>query len=189
MTGLEAELRSAAIAVTHARLRQMVALGVSWSTIGELGRHHDGFGIVAVRDARDGLYEPDPDGHPHLVLPVYEDGELVDLVAFRSELPDKWMLRTGLGWALGVEDGLPRLYERSFWHTEPLSLSATPLDWLRGGAKGLCVLDWEAPELAELSDFTAVQCPDATIAAVLRKALTKPPRLPNISVGELSLVT
>lgn len=184
MTALHAELRSAAHAVTHANLRQLVALGVGWPTIGELGRHHDGFGVVTARDAGDGLYEPDPDGQPHLLLPVYEDGELVDLVAFRSDAPDKWMLRTGNGWALGLDEGWGMLH-----NGDPLRLSATPLDWLRNEATGLCVLDWEAPELTvELADFAAVQCPDATIAGLLTEALTQPSRLPSISVGETRLV-
>lgn len=181
---LHGELRAAAFSVTQAHLRRLISLGVGWPTIGELGRHHYGFGVVCASDNGRGLYVPDVDGELHLVLPVYEDGELVDLVAFRSDAPEKWMLRTGNGWALGLEDGWGMLH-----NGEPLPLSATPLDWLRGGAEGLCVLDWEAPELAvELADFATVHCSDAIVAGLLNKALTKPPRLPNISVGDIRLV-
>lgn len=182
MSGLLDEMRAACFAVTHAHLRRLVALGVGYPTLAELGRHHYGFGVVTASEDGRGLYVPDPDGELHLVLPVYEDGGLVDLVAFRSATPDKWLLRTGLGWALGLEWDL----SGHDW-AEPVRLDATPLDWLRAGAGGLCVLDWEAPELCDLANLSAVHCPDATIAGLLRNALTKPPRLPDISVGEIPL--
>lgn len=179
---LEAELKAAAWAVKKEHLPRLFALGISRSTIAELGRHHYGFGLVNAIAGEDGLYVPG-DGEPHLVLPVYESGELVDLVAFRSCDPEHWLWRTGDGSALGLEWGWGMLH-----NGEPLTISATPLDWLRAGCEGLCVLDWDAPELAiELADFAAIHCPDAITARLLKKSLTKPQRLPNISVGEIPL--
>ena len=179
---ISAELRAASHAVETRHLRHLNALGVQWETIGGLGAHHYGLGVVNASAGEDGLYFPDPDGEPHLLLPVYEDGELLDIVAFQSTVPDKWLLRCGNGWALGVEGG----FSRHCWEGSA-RLAATPLDWLRYGAKGLCVLDWSAPEVSNLADLTAVECSDPALAQLLRKALTKPPRIPAISWGETSL--
>lgn len=178
---LERELCEAAHAVTHAHLKQMVALGVGWPTIGELGRNHYGFGVARMCDAGDGLYHPGDD-EPHLILPVFENGELVDLCAFRSDDPLNWLLRTGCGWALGLEWGLGR-------HTwgDPVPLAVSPLDWLRGGAEGLCILDWDAPEVHYLADLPHVVCSSPDLARRLRSALAKPVRFPEISVKETRL--
>lgn len=179
---LHGELKAAAFAVTQAHLRRLVALGVGWTTIGELGRHHYGFGVVCASDDGQGLYVPDIDGELRLVLPVHEDGELVDLVAFRSDDPESWLLRTGYGWALGLEDGLGR-------HTwgYPVPLSVSPLEWLQGGAEGLVVLDWDAPELHYLADLPHLVCSSDALATQLRTALSRPVRFPTISVGETRL--
>lgn len=175
---LERELREAAHAVTHAHLRRLVALGVGWPTLGELGRDHIGFGVVHAVDAGDGLYHPG-EGDLHLLLPVYENGELADLVAFRSADPNRWLLRTGCGWALGLEEGLAR-------HTwgDPVPLSVSPLEWLQGSAEGVCILDWDAPEVHYLADIPHLVCSSDALATRLRTALAKPVRFPTISVGE-----
>lgn len=178
---IERELQDAAHAVTQAHLRRMVALGVGWPTIGELGRDHYGFGVASVCDAGDGLFHPG-DGELRLILPVYEDGELLDLCAFRSDDPLDWLLRTGCGWALGLEWGLCR-------HTwgDPVPLAVSPLDWLRGGAEGLCILDWDAPELRYLTELPHIICSTDALADQLKAALAKPVRFPEISVKETRL--
>lgn len=178
---LHAELRQAAEAVTHAHLRRLVDLGITWPTIGELGRDHYGFGVVRAREDVDGLFSPG-DGDPHLLLPVFEDGELVDLVAFQSDDPTCWLLRNGTGWALGLEWGLGR----HCWG-DPVTIALTPLEWLRGGAEGLCILDWDAPEIHYLADIPRLVCATAELASCLRTALTKPVRFPNISIEETRL--
>ncbi len=175
---LHAELRASCQAVTRLRLRQLVGLGISWATIGELGRHHYGFGVIRAVPADDGLYVPG-DGEPHLLLPVYEDGELIDLCAFRSGDPLNWLLRTGLGWALGLEDGIEPLA----W-AESVGLAVSPLEWLREGATGVCILDWDAPVLRYLSDLPHLVCSSNELATRLRAALARPVRFPTISVGE-----
>jgi hypothetical protein len=175
MTNVHAELRSACEAVRHSHLRQLVALGVSWPAIGELGRHHFGFGVTPAASAGDGLYSPG-EGELHLVLPVYEDGELIDLCAFRSCDPLGWSLRTGLGWALGLEGGFA---PHSWADTVPLVES--PLEWLRNGATGLCVIDWDAPEVSHLTDLPHIACSTPRLAVRLRYALARPQRLSSRS--------
>lgn len=178
---LSAELRAAAFAVKQPHLDRLRSLDVPWSVIGELGRDHFGFGVARVCDAGDGLFHPG-EGDLHLVLPVYEDGELVDLVAIRSSDPLNWLLRTGHGWVLGLEWGLGR-------HTwgDPVPLAVSPLDWLRQGAEGLCILDWDAPELRYLTDLPHLVCSSDALAKRLCAALATPVRFPTISVGETRL--
>lgn len=181
MHQLEVELSVAASAVRPEHLRPLVDLAVSWPTIGELGRHHPGLGIVRAKEGEDELYILG-DGEPHLVLPVYEIGELIDLVAFRSGDPERWLLRSGYGWALGLEEGLGR-------HTwgDHVPLSVSPLEWLQRGAQGLCVLDWSAPELHYLNDIGHLVCSSDRLSKHLRAALAKPVRFPKISIEERRL--
>ncbi len=181
MTELAGELKNAASAVTALHLRRLAVLGVGWSVIGELGRHHYGFGVSRAAPDGSGLYSPG-DGEPHLLLPVYEDGELVDLCAFRSDVPLNWLLRTGLGWALGLEEGMA---PHAWADTVPLAES--PLEWLRGGATGLCVIDWDAPEVTYLADLPHIVCSTERLAEQLRSALARPLRFPSISVRETRL--
>lgn len=169
-----AELEAAVFSVRQQHLDQLRALGVAQVTIAQMGRRHFSFGVANCTAHEEGLYYPDPHGRPHLILPVYEDGELMDLVAFQSHAPDQWLLRAGVGWSLGLFDGFQR-----HWWGGVASLSATPLDWMRDGADGLCVLDWSAPEVSELADLESVHC-SQSVATVLCKALTKPPRIPQI---------
>lgn len=184
MSDLYGELRSAAEQVHSLHLSRLRGLGVSWETIAELGRHSYGLGVANAIEhpSEPGLYCLDPAGAPHLVLPVFDAGELIDLVAFRSSAPNDWLLRTGLGWALGLERGL----ERHTWG-DPVNLAVSPLEWLQQGATGLCVLDWDAPEVPYLTGVPHLVCSTETQAALLRKSLARPVRFPTISVMEAAL--
>lgn len=178
MIDLQSEMEAATSSVRQVHLDRLRALGVSTATIADLGRDHPSFGVVKAEPVDGGLFQPG-EGDLHVVLPVLEDGALVDLVAFRSTSPDDWTLRTGNGWALGLNNGVG-------WHTwaESVHVSATPLDWLRNGAAGLCVLDWRSPELPALDVLQSVTVPDHATATLLRDALTRPVRLPHIEVKE-----
>jgi hypothetical protein len=173
------ELRDLSLAATPLLLHRLKALGVPWSTIAQMGARHYFGGSSRVIDIDDGLYAPSDEGAPHLVLPVFEDGELVDLVAFTAQQPLAWLLRLGTGWSLGLIDGL----ERHSWQEE-VRLWASPLDWLRADCDGLCVLDWTAPEVLELARLPSIRCQDKTLAERLREALSRPYRLPTITYGQ-----
>jgi hypothetical protein len=179
--GLEAELATAGKATTLDHFRALERLGVSRNTLCDLWARNYGFGVMAASDAGDGTYYPG-DGQPHLLLPVYEDGELVDLCAFRSANPSAWLLRSGMGWALGLEHGL----EPHTWG-DPVRLSLSPLEWLQNDAAGLCVLDWDAPEVRYLVGVPHLVCSDAGHASTLRRTLSTPVRFPTISVMEARL--
>jgi hypothetical protein len=82
------------------------------------------------RTYKDGIYCPG-DGPLHLVLPVFRNGELVDLCGFRPSDPLNWLLWVGAGWALGLEQGLEPLIWRSC-----VAVTASPFEWLQRGAEG-----------------------------------------------------
>jgi len=144
-----------------------------------MGDRHFFGGSAKVIDADDGLYALSNEGSLHLILPVFENCELVDLVAFTSNQPLAWLLRLGHGWSLGLLDGL----ERHSWEDE-VRLWASPLDWLRAGCDGLCIIDWTAPEVLELSRLPSIHCQDRILSERLKEALARPYRLPVITYGE-----
>lgn len=173
------ELRGLSLAAQPSLLCRLRQLGVNQRTIAQMGNRHFFGGSDRVIDIDDGLYAPSANGEPHLILPVFENCNLVDLVAFTSDKPLAWLLRLGVGWSLGLLDGLER-------HSgeDEVRLWASPLDWLRAGCDGLCILDWSAPEILELARLPNIRCQDSKIAELLRDALTRPYRLPNITVCE-----
>ena len=179
MIDLSNEMRAAGQASTPLHFKHLLGLGVPRATVAELRRDDWGWGIVKAVDVGDGLYRPG-DGPLNLVLPVCDDGDLIDLVAFRSGNPADWLLRTGRGLALGLEQG----WERHHWDDE-VELSLTPLDWLRNGCDGLCIVDWDAPDIAMLASLPRIVCPSAGAASQLRRAITRPQPLPSIYVKEL----
>lgn len=182
MTDLLNELRAASAMVRQCHLDRLRGLGVS---IGWMADIDPGpFGAQHCEDMGGGLYQPNPGAAPlHFVFPVIQDGDLVDLVAFRTTDPGTWKLRTGHGWALGLARGVGHW----LW-SERVHLFDTPLDWLRGRGDGICVLDWNAPEVVDLDVLPEVVCSSPAVARVFERALTRPTRLPKISFMEAARV-
>lgn len=174
---LRAELAAAAKRLRAVHLRMLERLGAPRGPLCDMLRDGWSLGISPASKDSEGLYQPS-DGPPHLIVPVWEDGALIDLCAFRSDATDWPLLRTGNGWALGLERGI----EAHAWG--PAALVTTPLDWLCRGGRALCVLDWAAAEVGYLRDVPHLVCQSQELAAVLLGALTRPPRLPKISVEE-----
>lgn len=174
---LSKEIATASQNVRQAHLDRIQALGVKSATIANLGATQPPFGVMAVDDIGGGIFQP---GGliPSIVQPVYDDGCLVDLIAWRSTDPARWLWRTGAAWALGLDS----INENS-WTDKPLSIEATPLDWLRSGATGLCILDWQANELRKLLRVPCLSAAPA-IAHQLRGDLTKPLHFPRITARE-----
>jgi hypothetical protein len=176
MTDLLYELRSAAGRVRQPHLDRLKALGVPMRALAHCPTY--GFGVVNAEDVGQGLYQPCDHGDTHLVLPVLFEGCLVDLVAFRAADPGGWLLRTGHGWCLGLNEPVGLLTWR-----DSISLRATPIDWMRADQDGLCILDWSAVEqIHGLDVLPHIACDDHATADNLRRALTRPVRLPTISV-------
>lgn len=178
MPDLAQELQGAALAVCETDLAHLRKLGLLSPGLAEIGRHIHPFGLMKIADADEGLFYPSPDGRRSLVLPVLEDGELVDLVAFSTTAPDNWKLRTGLGLALGLAEG---------WHhywPETVRLHRNPLEWLRSGCDGLCCLDWSAPDIHRFNDLPSITVADEALGRQLAKALVRPVRLVKIHIEQ-----
>lgn len=177
MCDLKRELATLALGTGAFAVRHLHRLGVSWETIAAMGEHHYSFGVGRISPIGNGLFEPSEDGRPQLILPVFEGGALVDLVAFATSDPFGWRLRTGNGWALGLEWGLDELVDQ-----ENVTLHASPLDWLRGDCQGLCLVDWTSPQVAQLLQISNINCADERLASLIGEAVARHNRLPTINI-------
>lgn len=160
--------------IVLARCRQ---LGILNAGVARMGLLHHPFGSASIVQLEGGRYAPAPTGQRRLILPVHEDGELVDLVAVSSTEPDDWHVRTGAATALGLFDG---------WHhrwVDAVPVHRNPLEWLRAGGEGLCILDWSSPDLDRLRDLPAMSVNDAGLARNLTASLTKPLPIPDIYIN------
>lgn len=170
-------LYEAAVAgVCTSHLDALLAAGASRETIANLGADSPPFGVMAGEIERDGRFNPG-EGIAHVLQPIYDQGELVDLVAWRPGNPRRWGMVAGLGWMLNADEAFASRLDG--WH---LSLHATPLAFLGGDGTGAVVLDWSSPEVDWLRTFERVDCSDELVAAALRRALNKPRRCPAIRV-------
>lgn len=167
------ELQAAVARVRQPHLDRLQTLGVGGRTIAMMGHYFPPLGVVSAMETGNGLYEAG-EGTECVVMPVHADGALVDLVAFRTDRPSRWLLRTGIGWALGSDQVcVPD------WDNEPLPIWRTPLDWLIAAGTGLCILDWDAPELRDLLLVEAIEA-DRDIGRRLLDILSRPARLPRL---------
>lgn len=101
--------------------------------IGTVSARYDGY-----------RFEPDPHGIRSLTIAVPRmDGGLLDLVAFAR---GRCGALDGVAWALGEIDALA-----------PTRLHDTPIDWLRAGGDGLCIVNWHsAPRILQDLEATLV---------------------------------
>ena len=162
-------------------------------TVAWLARYGIGRGVIfgphcslvgVARIEIDGqYYQPVPEGHPAIIIPVsydYAPGCLdpLDLIAFTPARPDRWYHRTGWGDVLG-EDAI----ERAWLLEQPLTMHATPLDWLQAGGHGTCILDWSAARFA-LGNVRAFNCPTREYGLKLQRALSEPVQPVDIRIPE-----
>lgn len=148
LTGLEREMLAAAAATPFSAVRKLCAMGADRRFVAQLLGAGD-LGIGQVSLSRAGWEPEGPDRR--LLISVRRLGELVDVVALASHVRDEWSLRTGLGWALGMDaiDDAHLALAREEKRIR-VRLHATPFDWLAAAGDGLCVLDWCAASLGEL---------------------------------------
>jgi len=103
----------------------------------------DMVGVATVR-ADGETYVPEDKGPIlALVIGVYPDDELIDLIAVDSLRPQRWRPRVGVADVLGEANlraafGLPLLVHRD------------PLLWLRASGEGICVLQYTSSLCAQL---------------------------------------
>lgn len=181
MTGADLEklYASAVRNVRQSHLDRLRASGVSPATIARLGSAYPPFGVICGEVEQSSCFNVG-EGKPHVIQPVVEGYGLIDLVAWRVGEPARWGLVNGTGWLLNADTCLG-----SRWDAENLTLHATPLDWLRADAQGGVVLDWHAPDLISLRGFSFIECGDTVLASSVRRVLSKPRRVPVITVTEV----
>ncbi|MCP5389165.1 MAG: hypothetical protein H6915_05310 [Novosphingobium sp.] len=192
MTGgfLREEMWRAAEAVRAVHIERITALGVSLRAIAELGMDQHQFGVAPVRWLSGGMYEPDPDGEPAVIMPVMhwsviepfegvlvEVPEIIDLIAWTTSDPTRWSWRIGTGWALG---------EALMDEALPVRVVLRPLDWLAMSGNATCVLDWAAPLpcWAKLRSAPSLQFSDDALRQRVRNALVRSVALPTMEIAD-----
>ena len=101
-----------------------------------------GAGRVRFEGSR---YQPTPDGHPAVIVGVGmcdELGwhELHDLAAYAPSQFTAFATRRGAECLLGRHH-----LEAAQHYGDPIALLDHPHDWLVGGGRGICILDWTPP--------------------------------------------
>lgn len=167
------ELEMAAGNVRQAHIDLLLKLGVPASVIAS-GVDHAPFGVVHAEAIGGAYWQPAPHGQAHVIQPVIADGQIIDLIAWRTAEPKRWQFRTGFAWCLGEDNFTRRAWDAG----EPLQVHATPLEFLKSAGTGLVVLDWDAAELRDLITVEVIAC-DPSITRLLIERLSRPIRMPR----------
>ncbi len=123
------------------------------------------------------FYEPHDVGEYAVIVPVMDDDELVDLIAFDLPQPDRWWLRRGDTCLLGAA-ALDHLYLGA-----ELQVRRNPLSWLQNHTEGCVVLDW--PRAADrLRSIATLDAADIEHGQEIRCHLQHPLLIPEIRVPE-----
>jgi hypothetical protein len=194
--GLRAQMMIAAAGLRFSAVGYLRDLGAAPGWLaracaeGALGR-------ARVTYSRDGdLFDlAEGAGETAIILPVTESGVVTDLVAFDPRTPDAWALRRGdgvmLGWDVWHANAhVPQI--AGGWREDPaVRLFANPLQWMRGGGEGLCLLAWTQSTMAMLRALgpeRTIVCEDDHFAAVVAERMAERPRLPTVSVAPVEMV-
>ncbi len=124
----------------------------------------------------DGTFAPDPkgqEGQPMVVLGIKDqDGELVDIVAWHPDTPERWYLRIG--------DETPILGAHALalaaYYSRPVTLYPTPEAWLYARLRArdqdaVCVLDWDVDLRPLFDGVSGVECADPQLEGRLYDSL------------------
>lgn len=172
---LPAEMMAAA-AESGRHLDKLLAFGIPAVTIAELGAFAP-LGIARVTEIGNGLFEPSSEGERRLIIPVYENGGVIDLIATNPSKPNSWTWRIGQGWALNADE-----FIRPRFDDEPIDILPTPMAWLRDGAKATVILNFDDPELVPSLRTCGSLRTDTMSARLIRLAFSRPRPLPEIIV-------
>jgi len=120
-------------------------------------------------------WAPEPGGKPAIVVPHFEDGRLLDLVAvgLRSRA---CRTRTGVCTVLGGE-----WLDHAREHDTAARIYPDPLAWLLNGRKGAVIVDWRSVRYT-LADVPALDCTDQALADHIDKAMRQPVQMPRLTV-------
>lgn len=123
---------------------------------------------------------------PRLILGIYAVGELIDLVAISGRNENQWTLYAGMADFLGHDaiEAVDR--DMAAGREGRLALHATPMDWLRAGGHGACVVDWTRAArnlLRSLGEAVVIEVSHPIMAGNLDRQL-RHGGLPKIEVAE-----
>ena len=113
-------------------------------------------GLAPIRPTRDGRFEFAEDGLTAIIIPAYDTipgildanaerhvAHLIDLIAVDAGHPDRFWRRRGEALVLGAA-----YLDIAGHEGAPIMVFENPMTWLRSGAAGVVVLDWEwVPDL------------------------------------------
>ncbi|GEP61293.1 hypothetical protein [Reyranella soli] len=133
-----------------------------------------GIGFVSVDRHH---YEPDDTGKPAVIVPYFEDGVLLDLVA-TSLATRQSRTREGICTTLG-EEWLEQARESG----TAAKILPDPIAWLQNGRHGAVLVDMRAARHV-LADMSALACEGELLAARIDRALRQPVIFPTIYVRE-----
>lgn len=176
---LDDETEQAVADVGQRHIDALLNYGVPPAKLAELGARQAPFGVALIKWNNDGLWWPTDDGVPRLVVPCYERGEVVDIVALHPKRPDEWLHRSGQAVILGADLLTTCVKDR------PLDVVSNPLDWIAKGGDAVCVLNWAAPyhELSPLRDWPELRVDSPVLARTVRQYLSRPHPIPTISLA------
>jgi hypothetical protein len=166
------------------------ALGVSMDAIEATRARHRGpwpfAGLVAIDILPGGWWEPREDGIGAIVLPVMDQSEIVDLVAFPAARYRHPLRRTGDAWCLGADNlDAWRFAERTRREGDlalpPVSVFDSVTAWMAHEGRGVCVLDWEQAGW-QLADFPHIHAMSPPASGRLREAFAR--RGPRITMTD-----
>lgn len=172
---LRAESQAYARGLSFAQASALHKMGLNPALIIESGL----VGVSQVEIAADETWSPSEHGPYYITIAVSEADAITDIVAFSPDNPNEWFLRRGAAWALGMD----HINAALAWPDTVVSLSSTPLDWLRAGMGGACVIDWTLDAMNTIRSLQEIEVSSPKFAAALRLQLSKPPRLPEIAVS------
>ncbi len=157
----------------------------------EAARHFGllGFGHVLIEKR---TYQPTPHGEPALIIACRGDpsgdpecdhpfamvtgGPLLDLITVPFKRPQSWAARIGSATFLGA-------CEPQFVSPPPVPIWRSPINWVRSGCEGICLLTDDAREKqAILLRFRSIAAEDVKHGEELRKIAARPWVVPRIVV-------
>ena len=122
-------------------------------------------------------YAPVAGGKPAIIVPLFEDGALLDLVATGLQTRTT-RTRAGIATVLGQE-----WIDHAKETETTVRLFGDPIEWLRNGRRGAVVVDWRAARHA-LADVPGIACETEFLAAQVERAMQQPVSLPKLFVRE-----
>ena len=135
------------------------------------------WGVAFVSTDDPHHYVPMAGGASAIIVPVFDGGALIDLVA--TVMPSRAIrTRCGVATVLGRE-----WLDHARDAGESARLFADPIAWLAGGRHGAVVLDWRSARF-DLADLSSLVCDSDRLAARVDDSMRIQPHIPPLFVRE-----